>query len=211
MPPLTPVTSAAEPSGWFHTGDIGEITPEGYLKIIDRKKNIFKLSQGEYVAVEKVENTFKKFDMLEQIWVYGNSFESSLVAVCVPVEAKLMAWAMEHKVQGDFKAVCGADAVSCRCRAPCAWCPDASPLVRIITDGRLPIPTAQVKALMLEELSKVGKADGLKGFEMIKAVHVEPELFDVEKDLLTPTFKLKRPQLQKYYQKEIDAMYAAMK
>jgi len=167
-----------ESDGWFHTGDIGEITPEGYLKIIDRKKNIFKLAQGEYVAVEKVEATFKKFDLLEQIWVYGNSFESSLVAVAVPIEAKMMAWAKDNKVPGDFKEVCMSD---------------------------------DAKKYIIEELGKIGKGDGLKGFEMVKGVHIECEPFDVDKDLLTPTFKMKRPQLQKYYQKEIDAMYAAMK
>ena len=51
----------------------------------------------------------------------------------------------------------------------------------------------------------------LQGYELVKAVYLESELFAVENELLTPTFKLKRPQLQKKYQGEIDAMYAALK
>ncbi|KAK1385079.1 hypothetical protein POM88_022814 [Heracleum sosnowskyi] len=44
--------------GWFHTGDIGEWQPDGSMKIIDRKKNIFKLSQGEYVSFKNLENIY---------------------------------------------------------------------------------------------------------------------------------------------------------
>ena len=60
-----------EADGWFHTGDVAQIQPDGAVKIIDRKKNIFKLSQGEYIAVEKLESEFKKCSYVNQIWVYG--------------------------------------------------------------------------------------------------------------------------------------------
>ena len=47
----------------------------------------------------------------------------------------------------------------------------------------------------------------LQGFEQVRALHLDKEQFSVEKDLLTPTFKLKRPQLLKHYQAQVDAMY----
>ena len=147
-------------------GDIGELQSDGSMKIIDRKKNIFKLSQGEYVAVENVENTYSrcphvasvcccilhkwncyrlehlisiylsfniwvsidriylyaltfkhhifeycpKHEFLKlskgQIWVYGNSFESFLVAVVVPERKALEDWAVEHNEAIDFKSLC---------------------------------------------------------------------------------------------------------
>jgi long-chain acyl-CoA synthetase len=49
---------AFEEDGWFRTGDVVTVYPNGSTKIIDRSKNIFKLSQGEYIAPEKVENLF---------------------------------------------------------------------------------------------------------------------------------------------------------
>jgi len=75
---------AFDEEGWFLTGDIGKIHPNGALQIIDRKKNMFKLAQGEYVAAEKLENIFEKSALVEQIMVYGDSYKHYLIAIVVP-------------------------------------------------------------------------------------------------------------------------------
>ena len=62
---------AINPEGWFHTGDIGEIDKEGFLKITDRKKEMFKTSGGKYVAPQIIENTMKQSRFIEQIMVIG--------------------------------------------------------------------------------------------------------------------------------------------
>jgi long-chain acyl-CoA synthetase len=63
------------------------------LKIIDRKKNIFKLSQGEYIAPEKLENAYLEIDFVKQILIYGDSLQSVIVAIIVPEESHVRAWA----------------------------------------------------------------------------------------------------------------------
>ncbi|XP_024019654.1 long chain acyl-CoA synthetase 4 [Morus notabilis] len=168
------LTSEVVVDGWFHTGDIGEWQPNGSLKIIDRKKNIFKLSQGEYVAVENLENIYGVVSDIDSLWVYGNSFESFLVAVVNPNKQALECWAEENHISGDFESLC--------------------------EDPR-------AKEYIIGELNKVAKEKKLKGFEFIKAVHLEPVPFDIDRDLITPTYKKKRPQLLKYYQNAIDNMY----
>ncbi|CAN6340499.1 unnamed protein product [Urochloa humidicola] len=100
------LTNEAIVDGWFHTGDIGEMTPDGILKIIDRKKNIFKLSQGEYVAVEYLEKVYGFPPLVEDIWVYGDSFRSNLVAVVNPHEENTMKWAESNGYKGSFSEIC---------------------------------------------------------------------------------------------------------
>ncbi|XP_024986103.1 long chain acyl-CoA synthetase 4-like [Cynara cardunculus var. scolymus] len=165
-------------NGWFHTGDIGEWQPDGSMKVIDRKKNIFKLSQGEYVAVENLENIYGLVPAVDEIWIYGNSFESCLVAVVHPNKHAIESWAHAYDISGDFASLC---------------------------------ENPKAKDYILGELNRIGKEKKLKGFEFIKAMHLDPVPFDIDRDLVTPTLKKKRPQLLKYYQSRIDDMYKSIK
>ncbi|XVF57445.1 hypothetical protein PTKIN_Ptkin06aG0206000 [Pterospermum kingtungense] len=85
--------------GWLHTGDIGLWLPGGRLKIIDRKKNIFKLAQGEYIAPEKIENVYAKCKFISQCFIYGDSFNSSLVAIVAVEPDMLREWAASEGIQ----------------------------------------------------------------------------------------------------------------
>jgi long-chain acyl-CoA synthetase len=86
---LTAETIDAE--GWFHTGDIGELVGDGYLKITDRKKEIFKTAGGKYIAPQLLENKYKESTLIEQIMVLGENrkFPSALI---VPNFTVLKAW-----------------------------------------------------------------------------------------------------------------------
>jgi len=98
-------------NGWFHTGDIGEWLPNGTLKIIDRKKNIFKLAQGEYVAAEYLETVYLRSTFVAQVFVYGDSFKNYLVAVVVPDPEVLLPWAQQQNIKGDLVSLCLNDKV----------------------------------------------------------------------------------------------------
>ncbi|KAL6606162.1 hypothetical protein ACP70R_041815 [Stipagrostis hirtigluma subsp. patula] len=172
------LTQEVMTDGWFHTGDIGEWQPNGSLKVIDRKKNIFKLSQGEYVAVENLENVYGVLQEIDSIWVYGNSFESSLVAVVNPNQQALEHWAEQNGITGSFTELC---------------------------------ENSRVKEHILAELTKIAKEKKLKGYEFIKAIHLDPLPFDIERDLITPTYKKKRPHMLKHYQGVVDALYKGLK
>ncbi|CAF4549270.1 unnamed protein product, partial [Rotaria magnacalcarata] len=77
---------AIDKDGWLHTGDVGEWTSNGALRIIDRTKHIFKLNQGIYIAPERLENIYSRSQWIEQIFVDGISTEATVVAVVIPDE-----------------------------------------------------------------------------------------------------------------------------
>ena len=85
-------------NGWLHTGDIGQVIAGKYLKITDRKKELFKTSGGKYVAPQPIENKMKESPFIEQIVLIGDNlrFVSALI---VPGFSKLKEWAKQHGIE----------------------------------------------------------------------------------------------------------------
>ncbi|WP_030754626.1 AMP-dependent synthetase/ligase [Streptomyces sp. NRRL F-5135] len=89
-----------EPDGWFHTGDIGELSVDGYLRITDRKKDLIKTSGGKYIAPAEIEGQFKAVcPFVSNILVHGagRNFCTALIALD---EAAIMEWAAENGLGG---------------------------------------------------------------------------------------------------------------
>ncbi|KAF9112411.1 hypothetical protein BGX27_003416 [Mortierella sp. AM989] len=168
--------------GWLYTGDIGFVDNRGCFTIIDRKKNIFKLAQGEYIAPEKIENVLTaRCNLIQQIYVHGDSLESTLVTIVVPEPETFLPFA--NALAGTSVAMGDAEGISKLCKDP------------KVIDG------------VLKEIEKASKAGGLRGFEFPKRVHLTTDAFSVENGMMTPTFKVRRPQVSEYFKEQIVTMY----
>lgn len=169
-------------NGWIYTGDVAEIDSSGRFKIIDRVKNIMKLSQGEYVALEKVENAYAASPIVQQIYVHGDSLQPYLLAVVVPdpvVLAPLASTVLGKKVEpGDIPALV-----------------DAAKNPRVVQE-------------VLNLLSIEARRTGLLGFEFVKRIHVTMDPFTIEENTLTPTLKLRRKDAYAKFKQELNALYA---
>eukprot|EP01084_Bolivina_argentea_P254709 428269_1 len=160
-------------NGWVYSGDIGIWLPGGQLQLVDRKSNMFKLAQGEFVTPERIENVYTNCELVTQSFVYGHPLKHFLVAIVVP-DYEFIA-----------KMVHGASGKS----------PD-----EISRD-------AEIASTILKAMTETGRAAGLKGFELVKVIHLEVDPFSVENGLLTPSFKVKRHVIKVHYEKEIQEMY----
>uniref|UniRef100_A0A7E4VBD5 Long-chain-fatty-acid--CoA ligase n=1 Tax=Panagrellus redivivus TaxID=6233 RepID=A0A7E4VBD5_PANRE len=166
--------------GWLHTGDIGRWTEKGTLKIVDRKKHIFKLAQGEYVAPERIENIYSRSKYVAQSFVYGESLKTCLIAIVVP-DPEVLPIEVEKKLKLSRET-----RLEELCRSP------------------------DVKKLILDDMIACGKAGGLFSFEQAKDIYLCPEAFSIENDLMTPTLKIKRPKLKVHFKNQIANMYKAL-
>lgn len=152
--------------GWLRTGDIATLDGQGRFRIVDRVKNIMKLAQGEYVALEHVENAYAAVPLVAQLFVYGDGLQSYLVGVVVPDPVQLAE--LVHRVLRTRVSAEDGEALERYAREP-----------RIVD-------------AVLTEMDKERNVRKLKGFERIKRIHVTLDAFTVENDCLTPTLKVRR-------------------
>ncbi|KAG8184557.1 hypothetical protein JTE90_007673, partial [Oedothorax gibbosus] len=163
--------------GWQYTGDIGKWLPNGTLQIVDRKKHIFKLSQGEYIAPEKVENAYLRLPLVLQIFVDGMSDQDYIVALVVPEMSGLKRWleGKGHKIENE----------------------DITKLLE----------QKEIRTQFLQDLREAGAKENLNSLEQARNVHFILEPFSMENDLLTPTLKVKRNLARKRYESLILDLY----
>jgi len=113
---LPEATAEVMKDGWFHTGDIGEFVEGIYLKITDRKKEIFKTSGGKYIIPQAMENKFKESRFIEQIMVIGEG-QKFPAALIVPSFAFVTEWAKRKNIDlgdGSNEAIANSEAVHAR-------------------------------------------------------------------------------------------------
>ncbi|KKZ61462.1 long-chain acyl-CoA synthetase [[Emmonsia] crescens] len=169
--------------GWFRTGDICQVDHLGRFTIIDRRKNLLKLAQGEYVSPERLEGIYQTAcSYIAQAFVHGDSVETALVAI--------------FAVQPDTFATF-ASRVLKRAIAP----EDMEAIRAAAADERV------VKAVQ-SDLDRAGKSHKLAGFERVRSVALLVDPFTIDNGLLTPTLKLKRPQTVRTYRTLLDELYA---
>eukprot|EP01006_Ploeotia_vitrea_P032580 TRINITY_DN64771_c0_g1_i1.p2 TRINITY_DN64771_c0_g1~~TRINITY_DN64771_c0_g1_i1.p2 ORF type:complete len:715 (-),score=457.20 TRINITY_DN64771_c0_g1_i1:79-2223(-) len=188
-------TKSTLENGWIHTGDIGRWNPNGTLSIIDRKKNIFKLSQGEYIASEKIEGVIKRSPLVNQVFVYGNSYKPFVLGVVVPDAAQLLIRLKQKGWWGDDSIAVGHPQFQAEFK-------------RVVGEHE-----EEVRDMIMTSIRVVSEEHKLKRFEYVRDIHIEYDLdellngFNVERETMTPTFKLRRPFLLKRYREQIRALY----
>ena len=87
--------------GWLHTGDVGCIEAKNKLRIIDRVKNIFKLSQGEYIVPEKLERAYEQSSLIMQVFIHGDSMRNHIVAIIFPEPDELKSFCETRNLSGS--------------------------------------------------------------------------------------------------------------
>ena len=150
------------PDGWFRTGDICTVDSRGRFQIIDRRKNVLKLAQGEYISPERIENIYlSHLSFLAMAYVHGDSMQTFLVAIFA-VQPDMFA-PFASKVLGRTIGATDTQAVAAACR------------------------DVKIRKAVMKELDKVGRKNSFAGYERVRNCYLMVDPFTIENELLTPT------------------------
>ncbi|KAL9022098.1 MAG: hypothetical protein Q9185_000716 [Variospora sp. 1 TL-2023] len=155
-------TKAVLPDGWFRTGDIASIDDKGRFRIIDRRKNVLKLAQGEYISPERIENIYMShLTFLAQAYVHGDSVQTCLVAIFGVLPELFAPFA--SNVLGKNISAQDTQAISAACE------------------------NTKIRKAVVKELDKVGRKNKFPGYERVKNCYLYLDPFTIDNELLTPT------------------------
>lgn len=168
--------------GWFKTGDIGQWQPNGALKIIDRRKNLVKTANGEYIALEKLESTYRSNSLVSNICVYADQNKVKPIAIIVPNDQHLRPFVEEQKVFSSEQM-------------------KTKDLDHLCHDKK-------VANAVLNSLLNTGKTQGLKGIELIQNVVLVDDEWTPQNGFVTSAQKLQRRKILEAYKDRVDKAYA---
>jgi len=170
---------AFDEDGWLKTGDVGRIVPHNNgLRIIDRVKELFKLSQGEYIAPSKLENVYIKNKLVMQLCVYGNSMESYLIGIVCPNKVEVEKFLKEKNIfkEGDN--------------------------VQDYYENKELHAEYEASFKELAKNNKFNSLENVKKFVLCKTD------FSVDNEMITPTMKICRNKIADFFKADIDRIYS---
>ncbi|KDQ56037.1 hypothetical protein JAAARDRAFT_36828 [Jaapia argillacea MUCL 33604] len=168
--------------GWLRTGDVGQWNADGTLSLIDRIKNLVKLSGGEYIALERLESIYKSCNLVSNICVHANSDAKQPIAIIIPHEPHLRAALAKNGGKFDHLDI------------------EHTHLPELCHD-------AAVKELILKECNAAGKKNGFKTMELLQGVVLGPEEWTPQNGMTTAAQKVQRRKVAEKFHKEIAELY----
>ncbi|RFU64187.1 long-chain fatty acid--CoA ligase [Bacillus sp. V59.32b] len=168
-------TSKQFKDGWFLTGDIGQLDPDGFLKIIDRKKRIIVLTSGKNVAPQPVENAINQSIYVQNSVLIGQNRKFVSVLITLDFE-NIVTWSKKNGIKGDKERL---------------------------------IRNEAVQSLLKSETERFTK--GFPSYEQPKKLLISCEEWTVESGELTPSLKVRLPEIERKYQETIERAYSDQK
>lgn len=169
--------------GWFKTGDIGEWTSNGALKIIDRKKNLVKTMNGEYIALEKLESVYRSNTNILNVCVYADQSQVKPIAIIIPNEHHLHNYLSDQKIYSKEEL-------------------SSKDLEDLCEDKK-------VTNAVLKSLLQTGREQGLKGIELLQNIVLLDTEWTPQNGFVTSAQKLQRKKILESCKDKVAAAYKA--